>query len=74
MPVILVGHSAVRDKASRALTVLAEQLRIPVINTMMAKGMIPYTSKYAMWTVGIPQKDYTNKVLEGCRSCHCDRI
>ena len=64
MPVILVGHSAVRDKASRALTVLAEQLRIPVINTMMAKGMIPYTSKYAMWTVGIPQKDYTNKVLE----------
>lgn len=63
-PVVLVGHSAVRNKASRALTVLAEQLRIPVINTMMAKGMVPYTSKYAMWTVGIPQKDYANKVLE----------
>ena len=52
------------NQASRALTVLAEQLRIPVINTMMAKGMVPYTSKYAMWTVGIPQKDYANKVLE----------
>lgn len=63
-PVILAGHSAVRNHASKELTLLAEHLKIPVINTMMAKGIIPCDSQYAMWTVGIPQKDYTNKVLE----------
>ena len=63
-PVILVGSDAVREDASEALTEMAETLRIPVVNTMMAKGMIPYTSPYSLWTVGIPQKDYANRVLE----------
>ena len=63
-PVILVGSDAVREDASKALTEMAETLRIPVVNTMMAKGMIPYTSPYSLWTVGIPQKDYANRVLE----------
>ena len=40
-PVILAGHSAIRNKASKALTEFAEKLHIPVINTMMAKGIIP---------------------------------
>lgn len=63
-PVILVGHSAVRAGASEALTEFAAKLRIPVVNTMMAKGIIPYTNPYSMWTVGIPQKDYQNVILE----------
>ncbi len=63
-PVILVGHSAVRSHAARALTAFAEKLRIPVINTMMAKGIISYKSPYSMWTIGIPQKDYPNIILE----------
>mgnify|MGYP004623158363 FL=1 len=63
-PVILVGSDAVREDASEALTEMAETLHIPVVNTMMAKGMIPYTSPYSLWTVGIPQKDYANRVLE----------
>lgn len=64
LPVILAGHSSVRNDAGRALTILAEQLKIPVINTMMAKGIIPWNSRYAMWTIGIPQKDFTDKVIE----------
>lgn len=63
-PVILVGSGAVRGKSCEALTKFAESLKIPVLNTMMAKGIIPYTNKYSMWTIGIPQKDYANKVLE----------
>ncbi len=63
-PVILVGSDAVREDASEALTEMAETLHIPVVNTMMAKGMIPYTSPFSLWTVGIPQKDYANRVLE----------
>lgn len=63
-PVVLAGHSAVRSRASEALTVFAEQLKIPVINTMMAKGIISYKNPYSMWTIGIPQKDYANLILE----------
>lgn len=63
-PVILVGHSAVRNNASEALRNFAENMHIPVINTMMSKGIIPYDSPYSMWTVGIPQKDYQNVLLE----------
>ena len=63
-PVILVGHSAVRNHAGEALTSFADELKIPVVNTMMAKGIVPYKNKYSMWTIGIPQKDYQNKVLD----------
>lgn len=63
-PVILAGHSAVRNHAEKELTEFAEKLKIPVVNTMMAKGIIPYDNPYSMWTVGIPQEDYQNVILE----------
>lgn len=63
-PVILAGSGVVRGHASQALTDFAVKLKIPVINTMMAKGVIPFDNQYSMWTVGIPQKDYQNKILE----------
>lgn len=63
-PVILAGHSAVRANASRALTEFVNRLKIPVVNTMMAKGIVSYDNPYSMWTIGIPQKDYQNIILE----------
>lgn len=63
-PVILAGSGAVRGRASQALTEFATKLKIPVINTMMAKGVIPFDNKYSMWTIGIPQQDYQNKILD----------
>ena len=63
-PVILAGHSAVRDHAGEAITAFAEKLHIPVVNTMMAKGIISWKNPYSMWTVGIPQEDYANLILE----------
>ena len=39
-------------------------MKIPVINTMMAKGVIPFDDPYSMWTIGIPQKDYVDVILE----------
>lgn len=63
-PVILAGSGVVRGHAAKALTDFAVKLKIPVINTMMAKGVIPFDNQYSMWTVGIPQKDYQNKILE----------
>lgn len=63
-PVILAGSGVIRAHAAKELTVFAEKLKIPVINTMMAKGAIPFDNKYAMWTIGIPHSDYQNKLLE----------
>ena len=63
-PVILAGAGAVRSRAGQAVTNFAEKLKIPVVHTMMAKGIIPYNSKYSMWTIGIPQQDYQNKIIE----------
>ncbi len=63
-PVILAGHSAVRAHATEALTKFAEQLKIPVINTMMAKGIIPMDNQYSMGTMGIPQRDFQNVMLD----------
>lgn len=63
-PVILAGSGVVRGHAAKALTSFADKLKIPVINTMMAKGVIPFDNPYSMWTIGIPQQDYQNKILD----------
>lgn len=63
-PVILAGSSVIRSHATEMLTKFAEKLKLPVINTMMAKGAIPFDNPYSMWTVGIPIDDYQTKMLE----------
>lgn len=63
-PVILAGSSAIRGKASAAMEEFVNQLHIPLVHTMMAKGIIPFDNPYCLWTIGIPQKDYANKILE----------
>ena len=63
-PVILAGSGAVRGECSKALTSFVDELHIPVINTMIAKGIVPFDNPYSLWTIGIPQKDYQNYVLE----------
>lgn len=63
-PLILVGNGAVRSRASRAIREMSERLKVPVTNTFMSKGVVPYTSQYSLWTVGLPRRDYINKVFE----------
>ena len=63
-PVILAGAGAVRGHAASAVTELADRLHIPVVNTMMAKGIIPMDDKYSLWTIGIPQKDHVNQLFD----------
>ena len=63
-PIMLVGSAAVRAKAAQAVTGFAESLHVPVVTTMMAKGIIPCDSLYSMGTIGIPQKDYQNEMLD----------
>ncbi len=59
-PIILVGNGAIRGRASAALTEFATQLNIPVANTFMGKGVIPYKHPLALWSVGLQQRDYIN--------------
>lgn len=57
-PLILVGNGVMRAQASDAVTHFAQTLNIPVANTFMGKGGIPYTDPLALWTVGLQQRDY----------------
>lgn len=57
-PLILVGNGAIRANASAALTEFATHLNIPVANTFMGKGMIPYTHPLALWSAGLQKRDH----------------
>ncbi len=56
-PIVLVGNGIIRAHASEALTEFVTQMRIPVANTFMGKGAIPYTHPLSIWTYGLQQRD-----------------
>jgi acetolactate synthase-1/2/3 large subunit len=60
-PLILVGNGAVRAKAGKHLKLFSEHCQIPVVNTFMAKGVIPhYKNRLLMGTAGLQKGDYEN--------------
>lgn len=63
-PIIIAGNGAIRSCASEALINMAERLNIPVANTFMGKGIIPYTHPLSLWSIGLSQRDYINEVIE----------
>lgn len=63
-PLILAGNGAIRSKASTAILEMAERLNIPVANTFMGKGIIPYTNNLSIWSMGLAQKDFVNRIFE----------
>ena len=63
-PLIFAGNGAIRAGASEALTDFATHLNIPVANSFMGKGTIPYTHPLALWTVGLQQRDHINCAFE----------
>lgn len=62
-PLLLAGNGAIRAHAGEALTNFATQMNIPVANTFMGKGTIPYTHPLALWTIGVQQRDRVNCAL-----------
>ncbi|MEM9004923.1 MAG: acetolactate synthase large subunit [Cyanobacteria bacterium P01_F01_bin.86] len=63
-PLLFVGNGAIRAQASEALTHFATTLNIPVANTFMGKGVIPYTHPLALWTFGLQQRDFISCGIE----------
>ncbi len=59
-PLILVGNGAVRSRASEHILAFLKTHRIPVVNTFMAKGIIPFSHEMAMGTAGLQKGDYEN--------------
>jgi acetolactate synthase I/II/III large subunit len=68
-PLILVGNGAIRGGASTALTNFATQLNLPVANSFMGKGVIPYDRPLALWSVGLQQRDFVT-----CGFEHADLV
>ncbi len=59
-PIILAGNGVIRAKAWRQLADFAERLNIPVANTFMAKGVIPFRHPMALGSAGLQANDYVN--------------
>ena len=56
-PVILAGNGVIRQGAADALVTFSEMLRIPVANTFMAKGVVPFTNELSLGTIGMKARD-----------------
>jgi acetolactate synthase-1/2/3 large subunit len=59
-PMILAGNGVVRSGASSQLADFAEKLNIPVANTFMAKGVIPFKHRCALGSAGLQANDYVS--------------
>jgi acetolactate synthase-1/2/3 large subunit len=59
-PIILAGNGAVRTGASGNVADFAHRLNIPLTNTFMAKGVIPFKHPMALGSAGLQSQDYVN--------------
>ncbi|MDX9739568.1 MAG: acetolactate synthase large subunit [Gammaproteobacteria bacterium] len=59
-PMILAGNGVIRAGACAQLQDFADRLNIPVANTFMAKGIIPFGHPLALGTAGLQSRDYVN--------------
>ncbi|MCG6968797.1 MAG: acetolactate synthase large subunit [Gammaproteobacteria bacterium] len=59
-PIILAGNGAIRTGASRHVANFAHRLNIPLTNTFMAKGVIPFKHPMALGSAGLQSQDYVN--------------
>jgi len=59
-PIILAGNGVIRSGACKELSDFAEKLQIPVANTFMAKGVIPFKHPMALGSAGLQANDYVS--------------
>lgn len=57
-PIIIAGNGIIRQGAASELVAFAEQLRIPVCTTFMAKGVIPFSHELSLGTLGLKARDF----------------
>ena len=60
-PMILAGNGVIRAKAWKQLNEFSQSLNIPVANTFMAKGVVPFAgNNLALGSAGLQAKDYVS--------------
>ncbi len=59
-PIMLAGNGVIRNNATEQLANFAEKLNIPITNTFMAKGALPFRHPMALGSVGLQSRDYVN--------------
>lgn len=59
-PIILAGNGVIRGRAWKHLTDFATKLNIPLANTFMAKGVVPFRHPMALGSAGLQAHDYVN--------------
>ncbi|MDO7487109.1 thiamine pyrophosphate-binding protein [Peribacillus frigoritolerans] len=57
-PIMLAGNGVIRDGAAEVLRKFAEEKQIPVVNSFMAKGVLPSDHPLSLFTVGMQARDY----------------
>ena len=57
-PIILAGNGVIRGHAHKQLIAFAETLNIPVAQTFMAKGCIPFSHPLSLGSVGLQAHDF----------------
>ncbi len=58
-PIILAGNGVIRAKAWKQLNEFSQSLNIPIANTFMAKGVVPFAKNpLALGTAGLQAKDF----------------
>jgi len=59
-PLILAGNGVIRTHAEAQLAKFSLDLNIPLTNTFMAKGVIPFKHPMALGSAGLQSRDYIN--------------
>jgi acetolactate synthase-1/2/3 large subunit len=70
-PLILAGNGVVRGRAWQQLAAFSERLNIPVANTFMAKGVLPFSHPLALGSAGLQARDYVHCGFEGADVILC---
>ena len=56
----MAGNGVIRARAAEQLLRFAEKLNIPVANTFMAKGVVPFSHPLWLGAVGLQAHDYVS--------------
>jgi acetolactate synthase-1/2/3 large subunit len=59
-PIVLAGNGVIRGKAAGELHAFSQKTGIPVANTFMGKGVIPWDSELSLLTIGLQAHDYVS--------------
>ena len=63
-PVLLVGNGVIRGRAHEEVRRFARRLQIPVLHTFMAKGALPDSDPFSLYTIGLQARDYAAVVMD----------